>query len=78
MIWLIIDWGTRECWISTIPKDSAHSGRVVQFNKICFGNNYIELKLIDKESTIKIPSSQCIIEEENLKYKTTPYYEKDH
>lgn len=41
MIWLTIDWNIRECCINTIPKNSAHGG-MIKFDKICFGNKYIE------------------------------------
>jgi hypothetical protein len=73
MIWLTIDWNIRECWINTIPKDSTHSGRVLKFDKICFGNKYIEVRL--GNCVIKIPTQQCIIEEENINRKSSVYYE---
>ena len=73
MIWIIIDWNTRECWINTIPKNSAHSGRVLNFDKICFGNKYIELR--SSNSIIKIPTQQCVIEEENINHKLSVYCE---
>lgn len=73
MIWITIDWNTRECWISTIPKDSAHSGRVLKFDKMWFGNKYIELRSSDR--IVKIPTQQCTIEEENINSKLRVYYE---
>ena len=73
MIWITIDWNTRECWISTIPKASAHSGRVLKFDKICFGNKYIELR--SSGHSVKIPTQQCVIEEENINRKLSVYCE---
>ena len=73
MIWLTIDWNIRECWISTIPKNSAHSGRVLKFDKIYFGNKYIELRSSD--DIVKIPTQQCVIEEENINRKSSVYCE---
>lgn len=73
MIWITIDWNTRECWISTIPKNSAHSGRVLKFDKIYFGNKYIELRSSD--DIVKIPAQQCVIEEEDINRKLSVYYE---
>ena len=76
MIWLIIDWNTRECWINTIPKDSARSGRVLTFDKIYFGNKYIEVRSGDSGNcVIKIPTQQCVIEEENINRKLSVYCE---
>lgn len=74
MIWITIDWNTRECWISTIPNNSAHNGRVLKFDKICFGNKYIELRSSD-DIVIKIPTQQCVIEEENINRKLRIYCE---
>ena len=75
MIWIILDWNTRECWINTIPKDSAHSGRVLKFDKIYYGNKYIEVRSNESNSIIKIPTQQCIIEEENINRKMSVYCE---
>lgn len=72
MIWLLINWNTRECNINTIPKDSAYSG-MVKFDKIYFGNKYIELRSSD--DIVKIPTQQCVIEEENINCKLRVYYE---
>ena len=75
MIWLIIDWNIRECWVrdATIPEDSAHSGRILKFDKICFGNKYIEVR--SGNCVIKIPTQQCVIEEENINRKLSVYCE---
>lgn len=73
MIWLLINWNTRECNINTIPKDSAYSG-MVKFNKICFGNKYIEVRS-SNDYVIKIPTQQCVIEEENINRKLSVYCE---
>ena len=76
MIWLTIDWNIRECWIRTISEDSAHSGRVLKFDKICFGNKYIEVRSGDLDNcVIKIPTQQCVIEEENINRKLSVYCE---
>lgn len=72
MIWLLINWDTRECCINTIPKDSAYSG-IIKFDKICFGNKYIEVR--SGNCVIKIPTQQCVIEEENINRKSSVYCE---
>lgn len=72
MIWLVINWETKECWIYTIP-NSVQNGRVL-FDKICFGNKYIEVRSNDNY-IIKIPTQQCVIEEENINRKLSVYCE---
>ena len=74
MIWITIDWNTKECWINTTPKDSINSGRVL-FDKIYFGNKYIELRSNESNYSIKIPTQQCVIEEENIDRKLSVYCE---
>ena len=53
MIWIMIDWNIRECWINTIPKNSAHSG-IIKFDKIYFGNKFIEVR--SSGHSVKIPT----------------------
>lgn len=72
MIWLLINWETKECWINTIP-NSVQNERVL-FDKICFGNKYIEVRSNDNY-IIKIPTQQCVIEEENIDRKLSVYCE---